>query len=47
MIQDYGELFKKYIEIIEMADDAKLDLYKLCFEYSLLFICVLFVVCEG
>ncbi len=26
MIQDYDELFKRYIEIVEMADNTELDL---------------------
>ncbi len=43
MIQDHDELFKKYIEIVEMANDIKPDLDKSCFKYSLLFICILFV----
>ncbi len=47
MIQDHDELFKGYIEVIEMADDVELDLDKPCFEYSLLLICVLFVAYEG
>ncbi len=47
MIQDYGELFKGYIEVIEMTDDTELDLDKLYLEYSLLFICILFVVYKG
>ncbi len=47
MIQDYDELFKEYIEIIEMADDMESDLDKLYLEYDLLFICILFVVYEG
>ncbi len=47
MIQDYSELFKRYVEVIEMADDTKPDLDKLYLEYDLLFICVLFIVCEG
>ncbi len=47
MIQDYDELFKKYIEVIEMADNIELDLDKLCFEYGLSFICVLFVIYES
>ncbi len=47
MIQDHGELFKGYVEIVEMADDAKPDLDKPYFEYNLSFICILFVICEG
>ncbi len=46
MIQDYGELLKGGVEIIEMADDMELDLDKSCFEYGLSFICILFIVCE-
>ncbi len=30
-----------------MADDMKPDLNKSCLEYDLLFICVLFIICEG
>ncbi len=47
VIQDYSELFKGYIEIVEMADNMELDLDKPCFEYGLLFTCVLFVAYEG
>ncbi len=47
MIQDHGELLKGYVEIVEMANDTESDLDKPCFEYSLSFICVLFVACEG
>ncbi len=47
MIQDYGELFKRYIEVIEMADDAEPDLDKSYLEYGLLFVCILFVIYEG
>ncbi len=47
MIQDHGELFKGYIEVVEMANDTKLDLDKPYLECGLLFICVLFVACEG
>ncbi len=47
MIQDHDELFKGYVEIVEMADNMESDLDKLYFEYGLLFICVLFVICEG
>ncbi len=47
VIQDHGELFKGCVEVVEMADNIELDLDKSCFEYSLLFICILFVICEG
>ncbi len=47
MIQDYDELFKECVEIVEMTDDTKLDLDKLYFEYNLSFICVLLVIYEG
>ncbi len=47
MIQDYGELFKGCIEIVEMTDNTKPDLDKPCLEYGLSFICVLFVAYEG
>ncbi len=47
MIQDHGELFKGCVEIVEMADDTEPDLDKPCLEYSLSFIRVLFVACEG
>ncbi len=47
VIQDHDELFKRYIEIVEMTDDIKLDLDKLYLEYGLLFICILFVICES
>ncbi len=47
MIQDHGELFKGYVEIVEMADDTELDLDKLYFEYNLSFIRVLFVAYKG
>ncbi len=47
MIQDHDKLFKRYIEVIEMIDDVKLDLNKPYFEYNLLFICILFVVYES
>ncbi len=47
MIQDHGELLKEYIEIVEITDNTKPDLDKPCLEYSLLFICILFVAYEG
>ncbi len=47
MIQDHGELFKGCVEIIEMVNDMESDLDKLCFEYSLSFVCILFVAYEG
>ncbi len=47
MIQDHSELFKEYVEIVEMVDDMELDLNKLCFECSLSLVCVLFVAYEG
>ncbi len=47
MIQDYDELFKGCIEVIEMADNTEPDLDKPYLEYNLSFICVLFVVYEG
>ncbi len=47
MIQDYDELFKGYIEVVEMADNTKPDLDKLYLEYGLSFICILLVVYEG
>ncbi len=47
MIQDYDELFKGCVEVVEMTDNIKSDLDKLYFEYNLLFICILFIVCEG
>ncbi len=46
MIQDHGELFKGYIEVIEMADNMELDLDKSFLEYNLSFICVLFFAYE-
>ncbi len=47
MIQDHDELFKRYVEIVKMMDDTEPNLDKPCFEYSLLFICILFVICDG
>ncbi len=47
MIQNHGELLKGCVEIVEMADNAEPDLDKPCFEYSLSFIRILFVTCEG
>ncbi len=47
MIQDHNELFKRCIEVVEMADNVKSDLDKSYFEYSLSFICVLFVTYKG
>ncbi len=46
MIQDYGELFKRYVEVVEMADNIEPDLDKLYLECGLSF-CVFFVVYEG
>ncbi len=47
MIQDYDELFKGCVEVVEMTDNAESDLDKPCFECDLLFIYVLFVTYEG
>ncbi len=47
MIQDHGELFKKYVEVIEMADDTEPDLNKPYLKYGLSFICILFVTYES
>ncbi len=47
MIQDHGELFKGYVEVIEMTNDIEPDLDKPYLEYNLLFICVLFITYEG
>ncbi len=47
MIQDHDELFKGYIEIVEMVDNTKPDLDKPYFKYSLSFICILFVTYKG
>ncbi len=47
MIQNHDELLKGYIEIIEITNDTELNLNKLYFEYSLSFICILFVTYEG
>ncbi len=46
MIQDYDELLKEYVEIVEITDNTESDLDKLYLEYNLSFICVLFVVYE-
>ncbi len=47
MIQDYDELFKGYIEVVEMMNDMELDLDKSYLEYGLSFICILFVAYES
>ncbi len=47
MFQDHDELFKRCVEIVEMADNTKPDLDKSYFEYDLLFVCILFVVYKG
>ncbi len=44
MIQNHNKLLKGYIEIVEITNDAKPDLNKLYFEYSLSFIYILFIV---